>query len=81
MVANDARESRSVTKPIVADDFRIVLVVELAGSGTAAQGPGRDGRVGRPLGTAIVQDPGKFSCSVLHARGGRIPAPLQSYRN
>ncbi len=33
------------------------------------------------LGTAIVQDPGKFSCNVLFARGGRIPAPLQSYKN
>ena len=33
------------------------------------------------LGTAIVQDPGKFSCEVLWRRGGRIPAPMQSYRN
>ena len=33
------------------------------------------------LGTAIVQDPGKFSCEVLYRRGGRIPAPIQSYRN
>jgi uncharacterized protein (UPF0210 family) len=33
------------------------------------------------LGTAIVQDPGRFGCAGLHLRGGRIPAPLQSYRN
>src|SRR5258706_569151 len=33
------------------------------------------------LGTAIVQDPGRFGCSVLFARGGRIPAPIQSYKN
>jgi uncharacterized protein (UPF0210 family) len=32
-------------------------------------------------GTAIVQKAGSFSCSLLHARGGRIPAPLQGYRN
>ncbi len=33
------------------------------------------------LGTAIVQDPGKFGCQGLFARRGRIPAPMQSYRN
>jgi len=33
------------------------------------------------LGTAIVQDPGRFGASVLAGRGGRIPAPLQSYKN
>jgi uncharacterized protein (UPF0210 family) len=33
------------------------------------------------LGTAIVQDPGRFGCGVLFARGGRIPAPIQSYKN
>jgi uncharacterized protein (UPF0210 family) len=43
--------------------------------------PGRDGRVGRLLGTAIVQDPGRFGCQVFHRRGGRIPAPIQSYKN
>jgi uncharacterized protein (UPF0210 family) len=33
------------------------------------------------LGTAIVQDPGAFASTVLAARGGRIPAPIQSYKN
>ena len=33
------------------------------------------------LGTAIVQEVGKFGCEGLYARGGRIPAPMQGYRN
>jgi uncharacterized protein (UPF0210 family) len=33
------------------------------------------------LGTAIVQALGRSSCELLHRRGGRIPAPLVSYRN
>jgi uncharacterized protein (UPF0210 family) len=33
------------------------------------------------LGTAIVQDPGRFGCERLMRRGGRVPAPLQSYKN
>jgi uncharacterized protein len=43
--------------------------------------PGETVEWGGLLGTAIVQDPGSFGCKVLFARGGRIPAPLQSYRN
>lgn len=45
------------------------------------KGPGETVEWGGLLGTAIVQDPGPFSCHILHARGGRVPAPLQSYRN
>jgi uncharacterized protein (UPF0210 family) len=45
------------------------------------KGPGETVEWGGLLGTAIVQDPGRFGCQVLHDRGGRIPAPLQSYRN
>lgn len=45
------------------------------------KGPGETVEWGGLLGTAIVQDPGRFSCQVLHRRGGRIPAPIQSYRN
>ena len=45
------------------------------------KGPGETVEWGGLLGTAIVQDPGRFSCDVLHRRGGRIPAPIQSYRN
>lgn len=43
--------------------------------------PGDKVEWGGLLGTAIVQDPGAFGCKILHGRGGRIPAPLQSYRN
>jgi uncharacterized protein (UPF0210 family) len=45
------------------------------------KGPGETVEWGGLLGTAIVQDPGRFGSSVLHQRGGRIPAPLQGYRN
>jgi len=45
------------------------------------RGPGEKHDWGGLLGTAIVQDPGRFSCDVLRRRGGRIPAPMQSYRN
>jgi len=45
------------------------------------KGPGETVEWGGLLGTAIVQDPGRYSCEVLHRRGGRIPAPLQSYKN
>jgi len=43
--------------------------------------PGETVEWGGLLGTAIVQDPGRFGCRGLTARGGRIPAPLQGYRN
>ena len=43
--------------------------------------PGDTVEWGGLLGTAIVQDPGRFGCAVLFARGGRIPPPLQSFRN
>jgi uncharacterized protein (UPF0210 family) len=33
------------------------------------------------LGTAIVQDVGRFGCERMMARAGRIPAPMQGYRN
>jgi len=42
--------------------------------------PGKKHECGGLLGTAIAKDPGKFSCEVLWRRGGRIPAPMQSYR-
>ncbi|MEO6708415.1 MAG: PFL family protein [Planctomycetota bacterium] len=45
------------------------------------KGPGDTVEWGGLLGTAIVQDPGRFSCAGLFARGGRVPAPIQSYRN
>jgi hypothetical protein len=45
------------------------------------KGPGETVEWGGLLGTAIVQDPGRFGCRVLYERGGRIPAPIQSFRN
>jgi uncharacterized protein (UPF0210 family) len=45
------------------------------------KGPGETVDWGGLLGTAIVQDPGRFSCEVFYRRGGRIPAPIQSFRN
>ena len=45
------------------------------------KGVGEKVEWGGLLGTAIVQDPGKFGCPVLTDRGGRIPAPIQGYRN
>ncbi|MFT4542555.1 MAG: hypothetical protein ACI835_005023 [Planctomycetota bacterium] len=45
------------------------------------KGPGDTVEWGGLLGTAIVQDPGRFSCEVLHRRGGRIPASILSFRN
>ncbi len=45
------------------------------------KGPGETVEWGGLLGTGIVQDPGAFGCELLHRRGGRIPAPIQSYRN
>jgi uncharacterized protein (UPF0210 family) len=45
------------------------------------RGPGETVELGGLLGTAIVQDPGAFSCRGLVERAGRVPAPLQGYRN
>ena len=45
------------------------------------KGPGETVEWGGLLGTAIAQDPGEFGCGLFAARGGRIPAPLQGYRN
>jgi uncharacterized protein (UPF0210 family) len=45
------------------------------------RGPGDKVEWGGLLGTAIVQEPARFGCAGLAQRGGRIPAPLQGYRN
>ncbi|MDF1798077.1 MAG: PFL family protein [Planctomycetota bacterium] len=44
-------------------------------------GPGETVEWGGLLGTGIVQDPGRYGCAGLFRRSGRIPAPLQGYRN
>jgi uncharacterized protein (UPF0210 family) len=70
---------------IIADEMAIGMV----NSKTTAvriipvpgKGPGEMVEWGGLLGTAIVQEVGSFGCRQLHARGGRIPAPLQGYKN
>ena len=70
---------------IVADEMAIGMVNHKTTAvriiPVPGKGPGEIVEWGGLLGTAIVMDPGKFSCTVLHGRGGRIPAPIQSYRN
>ena len=70
---------------IIADEMAIGVVNYKTTAVRIIPVPGK--RVGETvewgglLGTAIVQDPGRFSCQGLFARGGRMPAPIQSYRN
>ena len=85
MVAVPGDTSAATLTGIIADEMAIGMV----GHKTTAvriipvpgKGPGETVEWGGLLGTAIIQDPGRFSCEVLHNRGGRIPAPLQSFRN
>ncbi len=85
MVAVPGDTPASTLTGIIADELAIGMV----NSKTTAvriipvpgKGPGEMVEWGGLLGTAIVQDPGRFGCRVLHERGGRIPAPLQSYKN
>lgn len=85
MVAVPGDTSAATLAGIIADEMAIgmmnhkttaVRIIPVPG-----KKPGDTVEWGGLLGTAIVQDPGKFSCGGLFARGGRIPAPLQSYRN
>lgn len=85
MVAVPGDTPASTLTGIIAD----VLAIGMVNHKTTAvriipvpgKGVGETVEWGGLLGTAIVQDPGAFGCGVLHARGGRIPAPIQSYRN
>ncbi len=85
MVAVPGDTPASVLTGIIADEMAIgmvnhkttaVRIIPVPGAG-----PGDTVEWGGLLGTAIVQDPGKFGCEVLHRRGGRIPAPIHSYKN
>lgn len=85
MVAVPGDTSAATLTGIIADEMAIgmvnakttaVRIIPVPG-----KGPGETVEWGGLLGTAIVQDPGRFSCDVLHRRGGRIPAPIQSYKN
>ncbi len=85
MVAVPGDTSAAVLAGVIADQLAIGMV----NSKTTAvriipvpgKGPGETVEWGGLLGTAIVQDVGPAGCEVFHGRGGRIPAPLQSYRN
>ena len=85
MVAIPGDTSAAVITGIIADEMAIGMVNQKTTAvrliPVPGKGPGETHDWGGLLGTAIVQDPGKFGCDVLWRRGGRIPAPLQSYRN
>jgi uncharacterized protein (UPF0210 family) len=85
MVALPGDTPASTIVGIIADEMAIgminnkttaVRVIPVPG-----KGPGETVEWGGLLGTAIIQSPGKFGCQRLYDRGGRIPAPLQGYRN
>jgi len=85
MVAVPGDTSPATLCGIIADEMAIGMV---NGKTTAVRicpipgkGPGETVDWGGLLGTAIVQDPGPYSCRLLYERGGRVPAPLQSYKN
>jgi uncharacterized protein (UPF0210 family) len=85
MVAVPGAIPASTLTGIIADELAIGMVNHKTTAvriiPVPGKGPGETVEWGGLLGTAIVQDPGPFGCRVLHERGGRIPAPLQAYRN
>ena len=85
MVAVPGDTPVSTLTGIIADEMAIGMVNQKTTAvrviPVPGKGPGETVEWGGLLGTAIVQDPGAFGCRLLHERGGRIPAPLQSYRN
>lgn len=85
MVAVPGDTPVDVIAGIIADEMAIGMVNQKTTAvrliPVPGKGPGETVEWGGLLGTAIVQDPGRFGCPVLFNRGGRIPAPLQSFRN
>jgi uncharacterized protein (UPF0210 family) len=85
MVAVPGDTPASTIAGIIADEMAIGVVNHKTTAVRIIPVPGKKaGEMvawGGLLGTAIVQDPGRFGCAVFHRRSGRIPAPLQSYRN
>jgi uncharacterized protein (UPF0210 family) len=85
MVAVPGSIPASTLTGIIADELAIGMVNHKTTAvriiPVPGKGPGETVEWGGLLGTAIVQDPGPFGCRLLHERGGRIPAPLQAYRN
>ena len=85
MVAVPGDTPASQLTGIIADEMAIGMVNNKTTAvriiPVPGKGPGEKVEWGGLLGTAIVQDPGRFGCDLLHTRGGRVPAPLQSFRN
>jgi uncharacterized protein (UPF0210 family) len=85
MVAVPGDTSAATLCGILADEMAIGMVNHKTTAVRIIPVPGkRAGETvewGGLLGTAIVQDPGRWGCEVLYRRGGRIPAPIHSYRN
>jgi uncharacterized protein (UPF0210 family) len=85
MVAVPGDTPDDVLLGIIADEMAIGMMNHKTTAVRILPVPGKGvGEIvewGGLLGTAIVQDPGRFGCGRLYGRGGRIPAPLQGYRN
>ncbi len=85
MVAVPGDTPAHVLTGIIADEMAIGMINQKTTAvrliPVPGKGSGEKVEWGGLLGTAIVQDPGAFGADVLHKRGGRIPAPLQGYKN
>jgi uncharacterized protein (UPF0210 family) len=85
MIAVPGDTSASTIAGIIADQMAIGMVNSKTTAVRIIPIPGKKAgetvEWGGLLGTAIVQDPGRFGCEILMRRGGRVPAPLQSYKN
>ena len=85
MVAVPGDTPASTIAGIVADEMAIGMVNAKTTAVRIIPVPGKGAgdtvEWGGLLGTAIVQDPGRFGCERLMRRGGKVPAPLQSYKN
>ncbi len=85
MVAVPGDTPADVLCGIIADEMAIGMINQKTTAVRIIPVPGkRPGETvewGGLLGTAIVQDAGAFGCRRLFERRGRIPAPLQGYRN
>ena len=85
MVAVPGDTSAATLYGIIADEMAIGMVNQKTTAvriiPVPGKGVGETVEWGGLLGTAIVQDPGTVSCARLHGRRGRIPAPLQGYKN
>ncbi|MDR1533347.1 MAG: PFL family protein [Clostridiales bacterium] len=85
MVAVPGDTSAATISGIVADEMAIgmvngkttaVRIIPVAGKGV-----GEAAEFGGLLGSAPIMPVSRFSCQAFIARGGRVPAPIQSFRN